>query len=212
MRMAKGWFVSFEGIDGTGKTSQIEMAKDFFSAHGFATVATREPGGTALGRQIRELLLDQKSVGMGEETELLLYGADRSQHVAEVIRPALEKGIVVLSDRYADSTTAYQGYGRGLDLTLIDKINAIATGGLWPALTFILDMEETAALQRIAKNRDGAFDRMEGENRAFFQRVRQGFLTIAAKEPQRLQVIPADRSRAEVFSEIEVHLMRMIGA
>ncbi len=155
--------------------------------------------------------MDCGNQGMGEETELLLYGADRSQHVAETIRPALEKGQIVLCDRYADSTVAYQGYGRNLDLALIAKINEIATGGLWPTLTFVLDMDESVALQRISQNRTGGFDRMEGETIAFFQRVRRGFLAIAENEPHRLRVIPGNQDREAVFAEIEVHLKRLIG-
>lgn len=210
MTEMRGWFISFEGIDGSGKTTQIKAAADFFRTRGYTVVITREPGGTFLGRRLRKILLEEEGA-LSEEAELLLYGADRSQHLAEVIRPALNKGAVVLTDRYADSTIAYQGYGRGLDLALIAKINEIASGGLWPDLTFLLDLDVKAAFARIAESRSGGYDRMEEENAAFFRRVREGFLALAEKEPVRFRTVDASRDSRAVFAAIEAQLIRMIG-
>ncbi len=189
----------------------MENARAFLSARGHTTVMTREPGGTPLGDGIRALLLDPRYRDMDAASELLLYGADHSRHVREVIRPALSRGDIVLCDRFLDSTIAYQGYGRGLDFSLIETVNAVATGGLLPDLTFLLDIEENLALERILQNRGGGTDRMEAENAAFFRRVRGGFLALAAQDPQRIRVIPAGGEREEIAARIGGHLKEVCG-
>ncbi|MDO4541862.1 MAG: dTMP kinase, partial [Bacillota bacterium] len=175
----KGRFIVFEGIDGAGKSRQIEYTKAWFEKQGFEVVVTREPGGTDIGAKIRGLLLDPANDAMADLTELLLYAADRVQHIEETIVPALESRKVVLCDRFSLSTVAYQGYGRGLDTAAIEKLNALAVGETEPDLTFILDIKPQRARGRIAKNRGEAPDRLEQEQDDFFTRVRQGYLDNA---------------------------------
>ncbi|MDA8096425.1 MAG: dTMP kinase [Desulforudis sp.] len=181
-------FIVFEGVDGVGKTTQIRLLRDRLSAVGLRVLVTREPGGTRLGEIIRGVLLDPAHSEMASETESLLYVAARAQFVREVVRPALTDGMVVLSDRFADSTLAYQGYGRGLDVGRLREINRLATAGLHPTLTVLLDLPIEAALARTGtKGRD----RLERETGDFYQRVRDGYLTLAAVNPERYLVLPA---------------------
>lgn len=201
-------FIAFEGIDGVGKTTQIGLLQRSLTASGHRVLATREPGGTRIGEQIRGLLLNPAHREMTREAEALLYVAARAQFVGEVVKPALDAGQVVLSDRYTDSTLAYQGYGRGLDLTRLRQMNHLATGGLRPALTILLDLPVEAASAR----REGQGpDRLEREAREFYERVRRGYLELAAAEPGRYLVLSADadpsalaaaiRERAEVIRD-----------
>lgn len=190
-------FLTLEGIEGSGKSTQ---ARRLAAAWGPAVVLSREPGGTALGRAIRGLLLDPVHREMAPAAELLLFFADRAQHVAEVIRPALADGRVVISDRYTDSSLAYQGYGRGVRLDLIYAMHEAATGGLWPDLTLLLDVPVEESLQRLAAR--GGHDRMEAEVREFHERVWRGYLELAARAPQRWAVVDGRGSEDEVAARV----------
>ena len=200
-----GLFITFEGGEGSGKTTQLKALLAVLRGSGLEAIETRDPGGTAVGKQIRELLLDREQVRMEATAELFLYEASRAQLVAEVIRPALAQGRVVLCDRFCDSTVAYQGYGRGLDLTLIAELNAVATGGLAPDLTFLLDLEPGQGLERATQREQQLRqrqDRMERELLAFHQRVRDGYRTIAAAEPRRVVVMDGARGMTEIEGDI----------
>jgi len=180
VRMDKGLFVTFEGIDGCGKTTQVTALKNSLESKGTKVVVIREPGATLIGEKIRSILLDKANYGMSSETEVLLYEAARAQIVNEVIRPALHAGEVVICDRFYDSSVAYQGYARGLPLESIDSLNRFATGGLEPDLTFLLDLPAAAAWERM-NGREGAHDRLEIEGLGFMEKVRAGYLELAGK-------------------------------
>jgi dTMP kinase len=192
--------ITFEGPEGSGKSSQIAMLSGYLSDRGHEVLLTREPGGTAIGDQIRHVLHDTANLAMAAQTELLLYSASRAQLVRELILPALERGQVVLCDRYADSTLAYQGYGRGLNRAELEVISRFATGGLRPDLTLLLDVDVEAGLQR---RREGELEmnRLDLETLAFHKRVREGYLQMAADDPARWVVIDAARSPAEVHRD-----------
>lgn len=195
-----GFFISFEGIEGTGKTIQSRLLYDYLKKKGLGVLLTEEPGGTTIGNTIRDLLLSVDNVQMAPLTELFLYNASRIQHLQEVIVPALEKGAVVITDRFTDSTVAYQGYGRGISLDLVNGIENIATGGVKPSLTFLLDLDVEIGLERnkgINKK-----DRIELEDITFHRRVREGYHAIAAKEPQRIHVIDASKSIEHIHRSI----------
>jgi dTMP kinase len=200
----KGKFIVFEGVEGAGKTTQIRRSHSWLQRELGNTIPillTREPGGTVLGRKIREILLDSKIESICDHSELLLYAADRSQHVREVIQPHLQQGGIVLCDRFTDSTIAYQGYGRGLSLSLIQQLNQIATGGLESDLTIWLDLDVEIGLQR-AKQR-GKSDRLEQADLAFHQRVQQGFRELAQIYPKRMIRVNANRSEDAIHEDIK---------
>ena len=180
MRIGDGLFVTFEGIDGCGKTTQVTALRDSLEAKGAKVIVIREPGATFIGEKIRSILLDNANSGMSSETEVLLYEAARAQIVSEVIRPALLAGKVVICDRFYDSSVAYQGYARGLPLESIDSLNQFATGGLEPDLTFLLDLPAEAAMERM-NVREGSHDRLEIEGLGFMEKVRAGYLELAGK-------------------------------
>ena len=189
-------FVTFEGVEGSGKSTQIGRLTTALEATGRPLLVTRQPGGCELGRTLRAILLSQKSTGLADRAELFLYLADRAQHVAEVIRPALAAGQVVVCDRYVDSTVAYQGYGRGLDVDLLTRLNAVAIDGLMPDLTVLLDLDAAAGLTRALARNDAAGlaqseGRFEAEHLDFHTRVRQGYLALAAAHPDRFAVVDA---------------------
>ncbi|HKV40664.1 MAG TPA: dTMP kinase [Blastocatellia bacterium] len=195
----RGIFVTFEGIDGCGKTTQLNRLAEALKARGESVVLTREPGGTPIGQQIRSLLLSKDHIGLDPAAELLLYASDRREHVAKVITPSLERGMIVLCDRYVDSTIAFQGYGRGLDLALIESLNRVATGGLKPELTILLDLEPSLAAERLAARAPASAgvhpkDRLDDEHSDFHIRVRDGYLELAAAEPERIHVIDSSGS------------------
>ena len=194
---ARGVFITFEGGDGSGKSTQIQSVRDWFESRGREVIVTREPGGTELGTEIRRLVQNGPE-DVDARTEALLYAADRAYHVATVIRPALERGAVVLGDRYIDSSLAYQGAARSLGVDEIASLSAWATRGLYPSLTFLLDLPPEVG----ARRRTDAPDRMERESMDFHERVRHQYLRLADAEPERIVVIDAVGTIEEVFSEI----------
>ncbi len=194
-------FITLEGPDGSGKSLQIGELADFLRARGYQVLTTREPGGTSIGDQIREVIMRMDNKSMNPRTEILLFCAARAQIVAEVIRPNLEKGVVVISDRYADSTLAYQGYGHGLDLTSLRQILSFATGGLIPDLTLLLDIDVEQGLAR-RHTGGGEWNRLDDYELAFHKRVRQGYLELAASEPNRWKVINASATPSQVQAEL----------
>lgn len=201
-------FITFEGGDGTGKTTQIQFLAGYLRERQRSCIVTREPGGTALGEMIRKVLLKVGDREIARSTELFLYLADRAQHVHEIITPALISGSIVLCDRFSDSTLAYQGYGRGSDLQWLRSLNDAATGGLRPDLSFLLDCSVDAGLARAAGRRvhsetdPSQEDRFEREKLEFHEKVRKGFLELARLEPGRFRIIDASRSVADVGRQI----------
>lgn len=201
----RGFFITLEGPDGCGKTTQAGLAVRHLRARGLDVVHTREPGGTSFAENLRKILLDPRHA-IFSTAELLLYEASRAQHTEEVIRPALKSGKIVFCERYTDATMAYQGYGRGLDLSAIRKLNAIATAGLLPDLTVVLDIPSREGLARLKKDRkrssDGKGDRMEREALSFHDRVRKGYYALASREPFRIKMVSARGSVAEVGARL----------
>lgn len=203
-------FISLEGGEGAGKTSALAAIRDLLQARGFEVVVTREPGGTPLAERIRELLLNAKDEPLAPETELLLMFASRAQHVREVVQPALQRGAFVLSDRFTDSSYAYQGDGRGLDKTWIEALERRAVG-LKPGLTLLLDLDVREGRARTA-GRDLWPDRIESEQDDFFERVREGFRKRAAAEPQRFRVIDAAQPPARVATAVSAAVSQWLDA
>ena len=195
--MSKGLFITFEGGDGCGKTTQIKLLDEYLRSKGYKTLLTREPGSKGLGVNLREILLNYDGE-VSPNAESFLFLADRAQHVDCIIKPALEEGVVVLCDRHTDSTVAYQGYGRGLDLEQIHRLNNIATSGLKPDLTIVLDVDVETSQKRVGAEKD----RMESAGIEFFERVRKGFLEIAKQEPERVKVVDSTQSIEEIHREI----------
>lgn len=201
MQTAKRFF-SLEGIDGSGKSTQIDMLISALEAEGFSVVRLREPGGAKISERIRELLLDPSFKGvMSDKAELLLYNAARVQVIKEIIQPALDAGKVVIADRFAWSTYAYQGYARGLGAEMVQSLTEITCGNCFPELTVVLDLTVEASRARTAK-RGAAPDRLEQEKADFFERVRQGYLAAAREFPDCVAAIDADRTPEEVFADL----------
>jgi dTMP kinase len=198
--MKQGVFITLEGVEGAGKSSNVPFIRDWFERQGRSVVVTREPGGTALGEQVRELLLHKKDLAISHDAETLLMFAARAQHVHDVIRPALATGQVVLCDRFTDATYAYQGGGRGLPVTRIRVLEEWVQQGLYPDLTLLFDLPVEVGLQRA--NRRSAADRFEQEQRDFFARVRESYLARAKQEPGRIRVVDAAQARPEVQAAI----------
>lgn len=199
----RGLFITFEGIDGCGKSTQLDLLAEALKRRGLDVLVTRDPGSTPLGEGIRHLMVSDATVHIAPAAELLLYVAARAQLVAELIRPALESGRLVISDRYTDSTVAFQGYGRGLDLVMIDELNRLATAGLTPDLTIVFDVDPATARSRFGSRPIGgllgAFDEQEAE---FHERMRTGYSRIAEREPARVRVIDASGAVQETQSRV----------
>ncbi|MFH0886939.1 MAG: dTMP kinase [bacterium] len=198
--MRKGFFITFEGPEGCGKTTQVKLLAGYLKAKGYKVRVTREPGGTRIGQEIRQLLLNTKAK-MDHLAEVFLFMADRREHVAEVVLPHLKKGYVVISDRYSDSTMAYQVGGRGLPRKMVKSLCDIASQGIVPNITFLLDVPSELGLKRVDSARY-VYDRFESELLAFHRRVRKAFLNIAAKEKKRIKVIDTRISIKEVQENI----------
>ena len=198
-----GLFITFEGGEGCGKSTQIAALKARLEAIGKTVVQTREPGGTALGESVRSLLQhDDAGQGMSPEAELLLFAASRAQHVRELIAPAIAQGQIVLSDRFLDSTTVYQGVARAIDSKKVETINQFAIGDTTPDLTILIDLPPEIGLARVHARSDGQLDRMENEAIEFFQAVRQGYLDLAKSEPKRFLILDGSQNVEELETQI----------
>jgi len=206
--MKKGLLITFEGGEGAGKSSHIASLKQALESRGHDVLVVREPGGTLVGEAIREILLSHDYEGMSPRTELLLYEAARAQIVDEVIKPALDVGMIVLCDRFYDSTSAYQGHGRGLDLEMIDRLNMSATDGLMPDCTILVDVPVEVGLSRASDVNDP--DRLESAGRAFHEAVRNGFLALAQHNSDRIHIVDGDRDKESVYHDIETIVFEVL--
>jgi dTMP kinase len=211
----KGTFITFEGIEGSGKSTQIVLLANYLKSRRINIVLTREPGGTPIGDQIRKILLDPANKALNPSAELLLYASSRAQHLFEVILPALDSGAIVLCDRFTDATLAYQGYGRGLDKNVIRELDRIVTAGVRPDLTVLLDIDAAAGLARArGRNNSRGLEgeaRFENEEIAFHERVRQGYLTLAKQEPERIRAVDASPAPNRIEMEIRNIVVTVLG-
>ncbi|HTX25302.1 MAG TPA: dTMP kinase [Steroidobacteraceae bacterium] len=207
--MSAGRFITLEGIEGAGKSTVARFARDWLGARGVRAVLTREPGGTPLAERVRAIVLEPGEESIAPEAETLLMFAARSIHVQELVRPALARGEWVICDRFTDATRAYQGGGRGVSADLIEQLAAAVHRDLWPARTLLLDLPVQEGLQR-ARGRPGTLDRFERERDAFFERVRQAYLTLAEREPRRIHVIDASRPLDAVQHDVAAVLETLL--
>ncbi len=198
----RGIFMTFEGSEGSGKSTQIALIEKYLKSKGHDLLLIREPGGVKISEAIRNLLLDVKNVEMNNECEVLLYMAARAQLVGEVIRPALASGKIVLCDRFLDSTLVYQGYGHGMDLNIIKNIGEFSTQGLVPDLTLLFDIDTEEGLSRAGQNKD----RIEQRSLEYHRRVRAGYLQLAQEHPERFRIIRVNRSKEDIFEEVKTHI------
>lgn len=195
----KGLFITFEGIDGCGKSTQLNLLADYLKGKGFDVIITREPGAKGLGEKLRNILLNYDGE-VSSNCEAFLFLADRAQHIDTLVKPAVESGKVVLCDRHTDSTLAYQGYGRGVDLKQLKMLNNIATSGFKPNLTFVFDVDVETGFGRVGKNQD----RMESAGIEFFKKTRNGYLEIAESEPSRVKLLSGMDSIENIFENIKI--------
>lgn len=212
--MHVGYFITFEGVEGCGKTTQIKLLADLLSARGTGTVLTREPGGCPIADKIRAILLDAENRALSPLAELMLYAAARAQHVTEVISPALAAEKIVLCDRFCDATVAYQSFGRGLDRCIIDTLNLHACQGVSPDLTVLVDCDPAVGLERARRRIEATSgpreERFELEALAFHQRVRNGYLQLAADQPDRFLIIDGSESIEKIFAVISAQVLARI--
>jgi dTMP kinase len=209
----RGLFFTFEGLDGSGKTTQLNQLASYLARLNLPTLVTREPGGTPLGERIRQVLLSKSSTDLDPRTELLLMFASRAQNVAQNIRPALARGVVVLCDRFTDASLAYQGYGRGLDLGFIRALDRFACRGLKPDLTFVLDIDPRSGVTRARRRNTSARrdeNRFEEETRRFHERVRRGYRALARREPRRVKLIPGGDTVEAVHQRIVAQARKLL--
>ena len=199
--MKKGLFITFEGADGCGKTTQMNLLAEYLKNQGREVVLTREPGSKGLGEKIREILLNYDGE-VSDRCESFLFLADRAQNIDTIVNPAVDAGKIVLCDRHTDSSVAYQGYGRGLDIERINMLNNLATNGKKPDITFVFDIDTETSMKRVGKEKD----RMESAGFEFHTKVRNGYLEIAKKEPERIKVIDASKSIEEIHQEVLSYL------
>ncbi len=209
-----GFFITFEGVEGCGKTTQIKLLSELLSARGIRAVLTREPGGCPIADKIRAILLDAENRALAPLAELMLYAAARAQHVTEVISPALEAGQIVLCDRFCDATVAYQSFGRGIDRGIIDNLNRHACQGVSPDLTVLVDCDPRVGLERARRRIEATSgpreERFELEELAFHNQVRAGYLQLAADEPDRFIIIDGSSCIEEIFAAVSVRVLARI--
>lgn len=206
--METGLFITFEGTDGSGKTTQIKLLESYMTGLGHEVLLSREPGGTLVSEKIRDLVLDPENKEIVPLTEMILYAASRAQHVAQVIEPAIDQGKIVICDRYVDSSYAYQGCGRGVDLKIVADVNRVAINGVVPDITFFLDIDPEVALKRRISS-TGA-DRIEQEKLEFHKNVYEGYKKMAILYPERIKTIDASLSVDEIFSQIKGYISEML--
>jgi len=207
-KIKKGIFITLEGPEGSGKSTHARRLSEELSGMGYAVLRTAEPGGTPLGRRIRDILLDKGEIRLDAQAELFLFEADRAQHVNETIKPALAEGKIVICDRFNTATFAYQGYGLGMDMDLIKRMDAAATGGLCPDLTILLDLDVATGLKRAASEHPA--DRMEKRKQEFHEKVRRGYLKIARENPAKFRVVEVKEDIDRTYSEIKGHVDALI--
>ena len=209
----RGLFITLEGIDGSGKSTQRDLLAGELRRQGLDVVDSREPGGTAIGEGIRQLMVSDATAHIAPTTELLLYVAARGQHVAELIRPALEAGRIVISDRYTDSTVAFQGYGRGLDLIMIEELNNFATGGLKPHLTIVFDLDpELARTRQGSRPIGGLLGAFDEQHSDFHERMREGYFRMAQQEASRIRIVDASGAVEDTHSKVLALVLPLLGS
>lgn len=204
-------FITLEGPEGSGKTSAIKIVKERLESLGYQIEMTREPGGTSISEQIREVILDKRNTLMDPRTEALLYAASRRQHLVEKIWPSLKEGKIVFCDRYLDSSLAYQGYARGLGIDEILKVNDYATEGTFPDITLLFDIDPELGLERINKNKDREVNRLDVEKLSFHKKVREGYLLLSKKFPERYIIVDASKPLEEVANQVFEEIIKKLG-
>lgn len=208
--MVNGIFISIEGPEGAGKTTIINMLADNLKSEGFEVMATREPGGIDIAEQIRQVILDKNNTAMDPRTEALLYAAARRQHLTEKVKPALEEGKIVLSDRFVDSSLAYQGYARGLGIDEVFTINKFAVEDMMPSLTLYFDLDPVVGLERINKHKGREVNRLDLEDLEFHQMVREGFMQLMERFPERIVKIDASKGLDSVYKDAEAKIKNLL--
>ena len=204
--MGKGLFITFEGADGCGKTTQLKLLAEYLTNKGLEVVITREPGAKGLGEKVREILLNYDGE-VSDRCESFLFLADRAQHIDKIINPAIAQGKIILCDRHTDSSVAYQGYGRGLSIERINMLNSLAVNGRYPDMTLVFDIDVETSMKRVGEEKD----RMESAGMDFFNRVRNGYLEIAKQEPNRVKVLDARKSIEEIHKDVIGLIGKLIG-